>query len=948
MFSFTILNPAEGDDSCRASLLSFDNEIKILADPSWNGKNPDSVLYLEKYLKEIDLILLSHATAEFISGYVLLCVKFPYLMSNIAVYSTLPVNQLGRISTIEYYRSSGILGPLKDSILEADEVDEWFDKVKPLKYMQTLNLFDSKLVITPYNAGHTLGGTFWLLTRQLEKVIYAPAWNHSKDSFLNNATFLSSSTGNPSSQLLRPTALITNTDLGSTMSHKKRTEKFLQLVDATLANGGTVLLPTSLAGRFLELLHLVDQHLQSAPIPVYFLSYSGTRVLNYASNLLEWMSGQLIKEWEEASSSTNNSSNKNNFPFDPSKVDLLSDPNELIQLSGPKIVFCSGLDFKDGDVSFEVLSYLCQDEKTTIILTEKTHFGSDDTINSQLYREWYELTKQRNGGLVEDGTAVPLEKIINLQHWTKEEPLIGTELSDFQERISQQRKQRLLAKVRDRKNQNLLNADTLSDDDSSDEEENTTDEESEALKMTSTTIKSNSVVGNNTTAPVRVDDLSSHEAFISSHIKQTLQDNRPLDLKITYKLKPRHAMFPFMVVSHKPKVDDYGEMINIEDFQKNDDFGNKLIMESKKKFEQNERRKWGNTEHDKGRGKFKNDKNNSSSQNKLTPQEVLNNQLLQKNLDTLFNPKKRVPINVASSFASDPQELRIRCGLSFVDLSGLVDLRSLSLIVTSLKPYNLILLPDFSYSSKCAEELDGLKSVTQSFEQHQTLNNSDVPKEDASKFLSLSNVRSKFGNGVKRNNNLSVIAVKCNNPVKIGADNGDGVGLSNFEIKLDDEIVNTLKWQKVDNNYRVAKVYGELEISNPELQHKTPKIVSDYINSNSRFTLKHISDMAYSKQQSELLDKSETSASHLQSQNASKLAIGNIRLPELKKKLMNRNLTAEFKSEGTLVVNNTISIRKVAYGGSEGEDTGDIAIEGSVGALYYEVKDCIREMLAYI
>ena len=223
--------------------------------------------------------------------------------------------------------------------------------------------------------------------------------------------------------------------------------------------------------------------------PYLSISYHilGTKVLSYASNLLEWMSSQLVKEWEEASSVNNNSSNKNNFPFDPSKVDLLLDPSELVQLSGPKIVLCSGIDLKNGDMSSEALQYLCQDEKTTIVLTEKTHFGLDNTINSQLYNDWYNLTKQKQGGTVEDGVAVPLEKVVSLENWNREEPLIGAELTDFQEKINLQRKQKLLAKVRDRKNQNLLNADTINGDDSSSDEEDdvvSSDDEAAALKYT--------------------------------------------------------------------------------------------------------------------------------------------------------------------------------------------------------------------------------------------------------------------------------------------------------------------------------------------------------------------------------------------------------------------------------------------------------------------------------
>lgn len=960
MFTFSVITPNTDDYSCKASLLSFDNDIKILADPCWNGNNHEDISYIEQYLKEVNLVLLSHSTPEFISGFVLLCIKFPNLMSNIPIYSTLPVNQLGRVSTVEYYRAKGILGPLNNSILEVDEVDEWFDKIIPLKYFQTISLFENKLVITPYNAGHSLGGTFWLITRRLEKIIYAPSWNHSKDSFLNSASFLSSSSGNPLSQLMRPTALITNTDLGSTMSHKKRTERFLNLVDATLANGGAVLLPTSLSGRFLELLHLIDQHLQSAPIPVYFLSYSGTKVLSYASNLLEWMSSQLVKEWEEASSANNNSANKNNFPFDPSKVDLLLDPSELVQLSGPKIVFCSGVDFNNGDMSSEALQYLCQDEKTTIVLTEKTHFGFDNSINSQLYNDWYNLTKQKQGGSVEDGIAVPLEKAISLDNWSREEPLIGAELSDFQEKVNMQRKQKLLAKVRDRKNQNLLNADTINgEDSSSDEEDDVVSSDDEASgKAAEALTDAAAPATSSVPTVVKVDELTAHEAFITEHVKQTLEENRPLDLKITHKLKPRHAMFPYTVSHHKQKFDDYGEVIDIKDFQKQEDTTNsKLIMDSKRKFEQNEKRKWGNVDDNKGKGRGKNSDKNNNNLNKVTPQELLNNQLLQKNLDTLFSPRKRIPLNAASSFSSKPQELRMRCGLSFVDLSGLVDMRSLSLIVSSLKPYNLMLLPDFSINLQTIEEMNGLKVVKQMFDQQQDQQQLEQNKKSAansSKYMSLANIRGGVSNIMASNRNgagrQAIVAVQCNVPVKIGGDDSDetSIGLSNFEIKLDDSIVENLEWQNIDGSYRVAQVYGELEIHNQDLPNKKQKTVRDYMNGSTQFTLKRISNQEFIKQQQALVDAKEARASQLLNSNGPKLAIGNIRLPELKKKLLNRNMNAEFKSEGTLVVNNSVAVRKVTYSSIEGEDTGDIVIDGAMGPLYYEVKDCIREMLAYV
>lgn len=933
MFTFTLLTPSKDNHAFRASLLTLDSDINILADPVWNGADHEVVAFVEEHLRKIDVILLSHSTPDFISGFILLCVKFPHILSKIPVYSTLPVNQLGRVSTVEYYRSKGILGPLKDALMEVDEVDDWFDKVVPIKFSQTLSLFENKMIITPYNAGHTLGGTFWSITKRLEKVIYAPSWNHSKDSFLSSSSFLSAATGNPLTQLMRPTVLITNTDLGSNLPHKKRAEKFLQLMDATLANGGAVLLPTSLSGRFLELLHLVDHHLQSQPIPVYFLSYSGTKVLNYASSLLEWMSSLLVKEWEAASSASMNSANKNNFPFDPSKVDLLLDPKELIQLSGPKIVLCAGTDMNSGDVSFEALKFLCLDQKNTILLTERTHFADDFSINARLFSEWTRLSKDKYGK-VEDGLAIGYEGSIPLKGLTREDPLSGSELASFQDRINHQRKKKLFEQVRDRKNQNLLNADNLDEDDSS------SDEDADGVSSDEEEVVTNGGESENaTTSTVDVDTIVTQDAFVADQMKQTLDDELPLDVKINHKLKPRQAMFPY-IPPHKKKYDDYGEVIDIKDYQRAEDLTNaKLILDSKRKFEQEDKLKWGNDDD------RRNGRGGGIQNSRLTPQETLNNQILQKNLHTVFQPRKRVN-------ASNTQDLKFRCSLSFVDLAGLVDLRSLSLIVSSLKPFNLILLPDATKSADLAEDYDGLPAVKQMFEQLQAMQEKEQNKLsllNSSRALSLVSIR---GGLTGRNNGkysgpsrMAIHAVDYDTSLKIGVDEQeDSLALTNFEVVLEDDIVDTLKWQKVDGNYRVAQAYGELELHNPHTPNKRAKTVSDYINPSTQFSFKYISKEEFMKRQAE----SNLEVTHHENTTAPKFAIGNIRLPELKRKLIARDMNAEFKGEGTLVVNGKIAIRKVTYGSIEGDDTGDIEIDGSVGPLYYKVKDCIKEMLAYL
>lgn len=940
MFTFTLLTLGESDPSFKASLMNFDNEIRILADPGWNGENPDDCLFMEKHLSDVDLLLLSQSTPEFIGGYILLCMKFPSLMSAIPVYTTVAISQLGRVSTVEFYRSRGHLGPLQSAFMEVSDVDEWFDKMTLVKYFQNMTALENRILLTAYNSGHTLGGSFWLITKRLEKIIYAPTWNHSKDSFLNSASFLSPTTGSPISSLVRPSAIITSTELGSNMSHKKRMEKFLQLVDATLANGGAVLLPTTISGRFLELLRIIDEHLanlQGAAIPVYFLSYSGTKVLSYAANLLDWMSSQLIKEYEGIAAEDRAYSR---VPFEPSKVDLLLNPQELIQLPGPKIVFASGIDFKDGDMSTQALQLLCQDEKTTIILTEKSSFARDNTCTTDLFQEWYTLASAKNNGVAEDGVPVPLEKAIPLTSWTREEELKDVELQRFKEKVAQARRQKLLNKVRDKKNKNILNADLNSDDSSSDEDEISTDEEEKGIEAN---------VISSTTANGQADAtsvLNSHEVFVTDYVTENLEANKPVDTRVSYKLKPRQAMFPFFPSSKKRKHDDYGEVIDPKDFQRSDEnsANNKLIIESKKNFELNDKGKWGEADsYERGRRNFKRGRDGQNNNaNKLTPQEILNNQLLQKTLDTLFRPVKRVPIGPASVMAARSVELKVRCGLSFVDLAGLVDLRSLSMILSALRPQNLIMLPDATYNPQFKEELDGLVLVNNAFhkqlENHKSKAFSDSI-HTSSNFDLLALARRGISKGVS--SEMALFVAKGNETLQIGT-KGHGT-LSEFEVKLDEQLDASLVWQKIDGGYKVSQIQGELEIYQPEgVQNDS---VDKIINSATQFVLKPVLNPVF-----ELLKSANTEDSLQGSRGdfGPALAIGDIRLTELKKKLLSRDLNAEFKSEGTLVVNNAIAIKKISVDNYQGDDTGDIAIEGQIGPLYYEVKNCIREMLAYV
>lgn len=923
MVTFTLLAPSLGAESFKAVLLNFDNEIRILADPSWDGSNPDDVLFMEKTLSEVDLVLLSQPTPEFIGGYTMLCIKFPHLMAAIPVYATVAVSQLGRVATVEFYRSRGLLGPLQSALLEVSDVDEWFDRITLVKYFQNMTMLENRLLLTAYNSGYSLGGAFWLITKRLQKVVYAPTWNHSKDSFLNGAGFTGLS-GTTPPQLIRPTAVITSTHLGLAMSHKKRTEKFLGLVDATLANGGAVLLPVSISGRFFELLQIVDTHLsnlQGAAIPVYFLSYSGTKVLSYASNLLDWMSTLLMKEY--AGQSTGDQSYARS-PFNPSKVDLLLDPNELVQLPGPKVVFASGLEFRNGDLSLKTLDYICRDEKTTIILTEKAAFNTDNNIATELYSEWYKLAAAKNDGVAEDGIPVPLEKAFPLDGWTTEEYLSPTELKDFTEKVTLSRRQKLMEKVRDKKNKNILNA---NDDSSSSEEEDSSDDE----QLITNTIEAgalpsaNAVSASSATAAINTLDV-----FVTDYVTDNLTNNKPIDFKVSNKMRPKQAMFPFADLTKKRKFDDYGEVIDPKQFTHTDESAanSKLIDESRRKFD-DERGRWNGEDGRNGRRFDKQKQLNRD--NKLTPQEALNNELLLKYLDTLQHPMKRVP------FGSDLNAaIRVRCGLSFVDLAGVVDLRSLSTILSSLRPRNLVLLPDSTYSKDLDPSLNGQALVKAAFQkQIKDLKSTtgDDAEPSSSHFNLLYNARSAASTGTS--SELKVFIPENNKSIQVG---GDGLGRnSEFEVQLNDELSAALMWQKLEGQYKLTHVKGELGVYESSINVSKN---NDGTNAIPQLLLKPL--LAPEQAAS---PKSQTGSGTI---SGSTLAIGNVRLTELRKKLLSLNMNAEFKGEGLLVVNNEVSVQKLATDNAQGEDAGDILVDGQIGPLYYQVKKCIREMLAFV
>jgi cleavage and polyadenylation specificity factor subunit 2 len=74
------------------------------------------------------------------------------------------------------------------TLFTPDHIDKSFTLMKQLKYSQH-QVLDHKrgnfeIEVTPYNAGHMIGGCFWRLKCGMDEIIYVSHYNHTKERHL--------------------------------------------------------------------------------------------------------------------------------------------------------------------------------------------------------------------------------------------------------------------------------------------------------------------------------------------------------------------------------------------------------------------------------------------------------------------------------------------------------------------------------------------------------------------------------------------------------------------------------------------------------------------------------------------------------------------------------------------------------------------------------------------
>lgn len=396
------LTPLSGvfSESPLCYLLDVDG-FRFLLDCGWDDHFDVDVLQpLANVASTVDAVLLSHPDTLHLGA-------LPYAVKKLGltatIYCTLPVNKMGQMYMYDHYLSRRAVSNF--DLFNLDDVDAAFQNSIPMTYSQHLPLAGKGegIVITPYAAGHLLGGTIWKITKDTEDIIYAVDFNHRKERHLNGTVLES---------FVRPAVLITDAynALNNHPWRRQRDQEFVDAIMKVLRADGNVLLPVETAGRVLELVLYLEQYwlLQRFTYPIAFLTNVSISTIEFGKSLLEWMSDSIAKSFEH---------NRDNA-FQLKSFHLFSTRKELDALpGGPKVVFASMASLEAG-FARELFVEWANEAKNLVLFTERGQFG---TLARMLQSE-------------------PAPKVVKVT-MSRKIPLTGDELKAYEEEQSRLNKE---------------------------------------------------------------------------------------------------------------------------------------------------------------------------------------------------------------------------------------------------------------------------------------------------------------------------------------------------------------------------------------------------------------------------------------------------------------------------------------------------------------------------
>lgn len=810
-----------------------------------------------------------------------------------------------------------------------EEITKYFSLIQALKYSQPHQPLPSPfspplngLTITAYNSGHTLGGTIWHIQHGLESIVYAVDWNQARENVFAGAAWLGGAGGGGAEvieQLRKPTALICssrgsdrNAQAGGRL---KRDEQLIDTIKACVARGGTVLIPIDSSARVLELSYLLEHAWRTdaasegsvlKATKLYLAGRNMSSMMRYARSMLEWMDDSIVQEFEafaEGQRRVNGPDEKKaGGPLDFKYVRLLERKAQIERLlargsegeNGGRVILASDTSVEWG-FSKDLLRGLAGDPRNLVILTDKPGLAKDD--RPSIARTLWDLWKERKDGVSSgDGTDLVSAGGLELEiREAKRQGLQGDELAMYQQWLATQRQ--LQATQQGGGAAGLEATADVVDDGSSESSSDSEDEDGEkqgkALNV-STTLGQAS----RKNVVLKDEDLG---------INVLIKKKGVYDFDSRGK-KGRERAFP--VTIRRKRNDDFGELIRPEDYlraeEKEDDTadGDNLAEADDG---MGKKRKWDDVAKGKGKGNTANKRAQTARAGSADDGEgpVSGNGFEPDELDAVEDNEVEEPTGPCK-LVYQTETMAVNLHIAFVDFGGLHDKRSLNMLIPLINPRKLILV-------------GGSRDETLSLAQ------------DCRKALGAEGDR----------------AVDVYTP-EVGVSVDASVDTNAWVVKLADPLVKKIKWQQV-RGLGIVTITGQLVAT-----HLSDKDGGEDGGANKR----QKTEATTTTTSTALSNTIGTSAmptldvlpSNLVSavrSAAQPLHVGDLRLADLRRAMQAAGHAAEFRGEGTLVVDGSVAVRKTAAGRVEVESVGMPALGGR-RSTFYEVRRVIYDNLAVV
>lgn len=893
------------------------------------------------------------------------------------IYSSTPlastiVPQNALVETSYTYRSS-FSGAQLDILLQpptADEITKYFSMIHPLKYSQPHQPLASPfspplndLTITAYNAGHSLGGTIWHIQNGMESVVYAVDWNQVRENVFAGAAWLGGSGGGGAEvieQLRKPTTLICSARGAEKITmaggRKRRDECLLDLIRGAISRSGTVLIPTDSSARVLELAYILDHAWQRdtadlaserslRKAKLYLASKTAQATMRQVRSMLEWMDESVVKELESEATNSSARQHKRNdsrqsgahgsaakhaqtavtasSPFEFKFLKIIESRRRIDKISkstGPCVILASDASLEWG-FSKDVLTRIAVNSSNLLIFTNdmgkiRPH-GSHSQRPGDVISQWY---NERADGVTEfpcDAASLEVSNINSRELIITKDQCIaleGKELLVYQQFLAARKQAQEMSQGT---NGSALETNADGVDEASSESSSSTDEsdperQGKALKVSAQTARFN-----RGKAQQGRDNLG---------VNVLVRQSGVYDYDVRGK-KGRDQMFP--LVNKRRRADEFGDLIKPEEYlraEERDDANNEDIQEKgpASKEAVGQKRKWQDPRN------FKNYESNTAASNRprsaakisgAKTSTALNgaNGLSNGQTDSSSEDsgeESETSLMVPSKLQRGLESISVKFQVAALDFSGIHDQRSLTMLIPLIQPKKVILVggnpsETVYLANDCRQKLGNSQSA-------------------------MSEVASSF-----------VFTPSINQTVDASVDTNA------WDIKLGDALVRRFQWQNL-RNLSIVTLMGELTAGRradvkEEMAVRKKLKLSD-ISSDIK-PVKDDDDTELEKAVLPMLDViSSTMASDTRSATQP-LHVGDLRLADLRKVLQTNGHTADFRGEGTLLVDNLVAVRKAGNGTIEVESGGcdqpERRIQQSEGA-FYVVKRKIYECLAVI